>query len=176
MRTSIRDPNNRNSKIWIVPDKGAAEFLAKLIPGARIVKIDAGIVEPTGKRPNRIRRYTNRERVAAYKARERAKRAEDIVTHARKCFRLLTSVREFSQARPPVHADMQNTKPDLTGDISCCEKPIQDSQLAAQTGDTAISFNKEDTGVSAFYESPSPITATAGGSLYLRSPPLGPWV
>ena len=49
MRTSLRKPEDANPKTIIVPDRRAANYLAKMLPGAKLQKLDAGIIEPTGK-------------------------------------------------------------------------------------------------------------------------------
>ena len=76
MRCSIRDPNNRERKIILVPDRGPAEYLQTVFPGSRVHKLDAGIIEASTRKPGRPKRYdTNKERVAAYRARAKAELA-----------------------------------------------------------------------------------------------------
>jgi hypothetical protein len=182
MRTSIRDRNNKNPKMWIVPDKGAAEFLARLIPGARIKKIDAGIVEPTGKRPNRKPRTSDRERTAEHRARVRRKAMEDIVSHARNIW-LQTSNQasafapagyaSASGTSPPAparHVNAQNTNSALPGDIPTFKDTSVGEYSSkvvknAKNCVTVISLNKEDS-CDTLFGNPTPMTATSGGSLY----------
>ena len=57
MRTSIRDRNNNDPKIVIVPDKDAALYLRRLFPGSRIEKLESAIPdqkEPKSQQPQNI--------------------------------------------------------------------------------------------------------------------------
>jgi hypothetical protein len=50
-RTSIRDVNNRNRKIWIVPDSRTAAWLQDLFPGSSIHDLGIGHTKSKGGRP-----------------------------------------------------------------------------------------------------------------------------
>src|SRR6516165_3988868 len=45
MRTALRDPNNQHVINVFVSDFGAAQYLQSIFPGAKLVKVDSGIVE-----------------------------------------------------------------------------------------------------------------------------------
>jgi hypothetical protein len=45
MRTSLRDPNNEDRKVVVVPDRMAADYVIEKLPGASVHKLDAGIDE-----------------------------------------------------------------------------------------------------------------------------------
>jgi hypothetical protein len=75
-RTSLREPDDDNSKRIIVPDRGAAEYLASLFPGARIHKVDIGLsrFECDVKKAGRSKRYASlaeKSRAARDRAREK---------------------------------------------------------------------------------------------------------
>ena len=75
-RTSLREPDDDNSKRTIVPDRGAAEYLAFLFPGARIHKVDIGLsrFECDVKKAGRSKRYASsaeKRRAARDRAREK---------------------------------------------------------------------------------------------------------
>ncbi len=85
MRTSIRDPENHQSKKVIVPDRGLAEYLHSLFPGSRTERLDIGIepIEPT--KTGRPKKYlSNRERVADQ--RRRGKEIRDSAPERIACF------------------------------------------------------------------------------------------
>jgi hypothetical protein len=74
MRTSIREPSNRERKTIVVPDRPLAEYLQQRFPGSRIHILDAGIVEDAKtRRTGRPRKYqSNRDRMAEQRARRAA--------------------------------------------------------------------------------------------------------
>ena len=85
MRTSIRDPDNRQPKTILVPDWGLAEYLHDIFPGSKIEKLDIGIGEDASKSRGRPRRHhSNRDRLAQQrqKARERRLRKYKATTPA----------------------------------------------------------------------------------------------
>jgi hypothetical protein len=73
MRTSIREPSNRERKTIVVPDRPLAEYLQQRFPGSRIHILDAGIVEDAKtRRTGRPRKYqSNRDRMAEQRARDK---------------------------------------------------------------------------------------------------------
>jgi Type III restriction enzyme, res subunit len=80
MRSSIRDPENLNAKTIIVPDRTAAEYLAKLFPGSRINKLNTRILENTTKSRGRPKRHnSNRDKVAAHRKLKRLKKLQDLL-------------------------------------------------------------------------------------------------
>lgn len=72
MRTSLRDPNNQNPKLIIVPDRGAAEYLHDVFPGSKIEKIETGLNDEPPKRKGRPKKHgSNRERLAQQRQKAR---------------------------------------------------------------------------------------------------------
>jgi hypothetical protein len=79
MRTSLRNLDDTNPKRIIVPDRGAAEYLQKLLPGSRIERLDIGLPADhcCPKESGRPRKHTSdRERVAAHRQKQREKRMQ----------------------------------------------------------------------------------------------------
>jgi hypothetical protein len=77
MRTSIRDPNNHDPKIIIVPDRGLAEYLHSLFPGSRIERIDTGIEMLESNKVGRPRKHmSNRHRVAHQRHKNKQKKIQ----------------------------------------------------------------------------------------------------
>jgi hypothetical protein len=75
MRGSLRDPNNRQPKQILVPDRGAAEYLQDIFPGCTVKKLDIGLVDDVQKRRGRPRRHdSNRERVARQRQEKRERK------------------------------------------------------------------------------------------------------
>lgn len=75
LRTSIRDPRNKEPKRIIVPDRGLAEYLQECFPGSRIVKLEAGMDLIEIKSPGRPRKHaSDRARKRAH--REKVKKAK----------------------------------------------------------------------------------------------------
>jgi hypothetical protein len=74
MRISIRDTNNPDRKIIVVPDRALAEYLQSRFPGSGIHKLDCGIVEDAKPRKSgRPRKHrSNKVRVAEQRARAKA--------------------------------------------------------------------------------------------------------
>jgi hypothetical protein len=72
MRTSLRDPNNSDRKVVVVPDRRAADFIAEKLPGATIHKLDAGIVEEKKSGGRRPLHADNAAKSRAYRARQKA--------------------------------------------------------------------------------------------------------
>jgi hypothetical protein len=56
MRTSLRDPGNRQPKRILVPDRGLAEYLQDAFPGSRVEKLDIGLIDEVSKRRGRPKR------------------------------------------------------------------------------------------------------------------------
>ena len=56
LRTSLRDPANRQPKRILVPDRGLAEYLHNAFPGSRVEKLDIGLVEDVPRRRGRPRK------------------------------------------------------------------------------------------------------------------------
>jgi hypothetical protein len=72
LRTSLRDPGNRQPKRILVPDRGLAEYLHDVFPGSRIEKLDIGLVEDVPRKRGRPGKHqSNRERVAQQRQRAR---------------------------------------------------------------------------------------------------------
>jgi hypothetical protein len=75
MRTSLRDPGNRQPKRILVPDRGLAEYLHDVFLGSRVEKLDIGLIDEVSKRRGRPKRHqSNRERVAQQRQRARAQK------------------------------------------------------------------------------------------------------
>jgi hypothetical protein len=72
MRTSLRDPGNRQSKRILVPDRGLAEYLHDVFSGSKVEKLDIGLVEDVPRKRGRPGKHqSNRERVAQQRQRAR---------------------------------------------------------------------------------------------------------
>jgi hypothetical protein len=68
LRTSIRDRNSTTLKRVVVTDRGVAEFLRELFPGATLHSLDAGIIDFDKNKPGRPKssKYgSDKERMAA---------------------------------------------------------------------------------------------------------------
>lgn len=76
MRTSLRDPKDTTPKSIIVPDERLALYLAEMLPGATLRKLDTGIADQPNKggRP-RVHR-NNAEKMSRRRTKEAEKRAE----------------------------------------------------------------------------------------------------
>ncbi len=73
LRTSIRDPENTNSKTAIVPDLRAAQYLEEAFPGSQVEKLKTRLVdlEKPAKR-GRHRKYSSRrEQMTEYRQRKK---------------------------------------------------------------------------------------------------------
>ena len=115
MRTSIRDPQNLSPKTIIVPDRTAAEYLAKLFPGSNIEKLNTQISENATKLKGRPRKYSsNSERVAACRKRKQIKNLQDVVQE--------TIVRPYTCGN--VGCDVNDTSDEMSADESCNEMTI----------------------------------------------------
>jgi hypothetical protein len=80
MRTSIRDPNNKDPKTIIVPDQSLAEYLSSLLPGSVVQKLDAGIPASERKRRGRPRRHrSDTERQKECRRRRKEKLLDDLL-------------------------------------------------------------------------------------------------
>jgi len=68
MRSSIRNPDNRDPKRILVPDRGAADYLRELFPGSKIERLEIGLPEALNKKPGRPRIHlSGRQRTAAFR-------------------------------------------------------------------------------------------------------------
>ena len=77
MRTSIRDMESLSPKRILVPDLSLAEYLQEVLPGAKLEKLDIGLIEQPPKTPGRPRKHaTNRERVAAQRQKAKEKKLQ----------------------------------------------------------------------------------------------------
>ena len=77
MRTSLRDPENRQSKRILVPDWALAEYLHEIFPGSKIERLDIGFPEVEAKTPGRPRLHqSNRDRTAECRRRSKERRIE----------------------------------------------------------------------------------------------------
>jgi hypothetical protein len=76
MRTSIREPSNRECKTIVVPDRPLAEYLHERFPGSRVHKLDAGIIDDTSPRKaGRPRKHqSNQARMVEQRARRKEER------------------------------------------------------------------------------------------------------
>ncbi len=84
LRTSIRDPDNRQPKTILVPDYGLAGYLQNLFPGSVIQKIDIGIHDDTPKRIGRPKKHnSNRERLAQQRDKASNRKLEILNAHFR---------------------------------------------------------------------------------------------
>jgi hypothetical protein len=77
MRTSIRNPDNRQPKTILVPDRGLADYLYEVFPGSKSDKLDVGIGEGASRSRGRPRRHnSDRERVAQQRQKARERKLE----------------------------------------------------------------------------------------------------
>ena len=84
MRTSVRDPGNRQPKRILVPDRGLAEYLHDVFPGSSIQKLDIGLVEDEPKRRGRPRKHnSNPERLAQQRQKARERKIQIWTEHLR---------------------------------------------------------------------------------------------
>jgi hypothetical protein len=84
MRTSLRDPGNRQSKRILVPDRGLAEYLHDVFLGSRVEKLDIGLIDEVSKRRGRPKRHqSNRERVAQQRQRARERKLKVLAEQIR---------------------------------------------------------------------------------------------
>jgi hypothetical protein len=81
MRTSIRDPNNENEKVVIVPDLAAAEYLHEVFPGSNIDRLETSIpIRVSGRGAGRPRIHASgNERVAHHRQEKARKELVDVV-------------------------------------------------------------------------------------------------
>ena len=81
MRSSIRDPDNSEPKIIIVPDISAARYLQDRFPGSTIEKLTTQIPESeNSSKPGRPRKYCSaKERQAEYRRRKRQSKSNEIL-------------------------------------------------------------------------------------------------
>ena len=80
MRSSIRDHENSNPKTIIVPDRTAAEYLAKLFSGSQIDKLNTRIFENTTKSKGGPKKHrSNSDRVAAHRKAKRLKKLQNLL-------------------------------------------------------------------------------------------------
>jgi hypothetical protein len=84
MRTSLRDPGNRQSKRILVPDRGLAEYLQDVFPGSKVEKLDIGLIDEVSNRRGRPRKHqSNRERVAQQRQRAREQKLKVLAEQIR---------------------------------------------------------------------------------------------
>ena len=84
MRTSLRDPGNRQPKRILVPDRSLAEYLQDAFPGSRVEKLDIGLVEDVPRMRGRPRKHqSNRERVAQQRQRAREQKLKVLAEQIR---------------------------------------------------------------------------------------------
>jgi hypothetical protein len=84
MRTSLRDPGNRQPKRILVPDRGLAEYLQDAFPGSRVEKLDIGLVEDVPRKRGRPGKHqSNRERVAQQRHRAREQKLKVLAEQIR---------------------------------------------------------------------------------------------
>jgi len=84
MRTSLRDPGNRQPKRILVPDRGLAEYLEDAFPGSRVEKLDIGLVEDVPRKRGRPGKHqSNRERVAQQRQRAREQKLKVLAEQIR---------------------------------------------------------------------------------------------
>ena len=84
MRTSLRDPGNRQPKRILVPDRGLAEYLQDVFPGSRVEKLDIGLVEDVPRMRGRPGKHqSNRERVAQQRQRAREQKLKVLAEQIR---------------------------------------------------------------------------------------------
>jgi hypothetical protein len=84
MRTSLRDPGNRQPKRILVPDRGLAEYLHDVFSGSKVEKLDIGLIDEVSKRRGRPKRHqSNRERVAQQRQRAREQKLKVLAEQIR---------------------------------------------------------------------------------------------
>ena len=84
MRTSLRDPGNRQPKRILVPDRGLAEYLQDAFPGSKVEKLDIGLVEDVPRKRGRPGKHqSNRERVAQQRQRAREQKLKVLAEQIR---------------------------------------------------------------------------------------------
>jgi hypothetical protein len=81
MRSSVRDPNNSEPKIIIVPDISAARYLQGRFPGSQVEKLKTELVDWDGsKNAGRPRKYqSDIKRHAEYRRRKKEIKSNEIV-------------------------------------------------------------------------------------------------
>jgi hypothetical protein len=80
MRTSIREPDNTNPKVIIVPDRFSAEYLQSLIPGSTTERLETGIPLTVVKKPGRPGKHQDSsERQAEYRLRKNQRDLEALL-------------------------------------------------------------------------------------------------
>jgi hypothetical protein len=80
LRTSIRDPSNKEHKWIIVPDQQVAEYLQSNLPGSCIEHLDIGIVEDrSSRRVGRPRKHTSDAARMAAKRQARLERKRHLL-------------------------------------------------------------------------------------------------
>jgi hypothetical protein len=76
MRSSLRDPDNRNEKTVIVPDKDAAEWLSGLLPGSAVESLGIEL-KPKGKPGQPIKYDTDAEKKQTKRNRQKIRQQLD---------------------------------------------------------------------------------------------------
>ncbi|TYL76759.1 hypothetical protein [Bradyrhizobium cytisi] len=76
MRTSLRDAADENLKHIIVPDERLAQYLADMLPGATLKKLDTGIADEENKGGRPRVHQDNAEKMRRRRTKEAEKRAE----------------------------------------------------------------------------------------------------
>ena len=81
LRTSIRDPNNKEQKTDIVPDRGLAEYLHERFPNSKLEKLNTAIPdEIETNKPGRPRKHqSSNDRKADYRQRQKQKILNDLL-------------------------------------------------------------------------------------------------
>jgi hypothetical protein len=81
LRTSIRDPNNKEQKTDIVPDRGLAEYLHERFPNSKLEKLNTAIPdEIETNKPGRPRKHqSDKDRKAQYRQRQKQKILNDLL-------------------------------------------------------------------------------------------------
>jgi hypothetical protein len=74
MRGSIRDPNNEDDKIAIVPDRFVADYLHGVFPGSHVFRLDTDIPILIRGTPGRPRRFASVNERVAHHRREQARK------------------------------------------------------------------------------------------------------
>lgn len=76
MRTSLRDATDITPKNIIVPDERLARYLAEMLPGATVLKMDTGIADQPNKGGRPRVHQDNAEKLRRRRSKEAEKRAE----------------------------------------------------------------------------------------------------
>jgi hypothetical protein len=76
MRSSLRDPSNKDPKNIIAPDLRLAEYLAEVLPGSTVRKFDAGIQDSMRPRGRKRKHASSSERSRSHRQKEKEKRLE----------------------------------------------------------------------------------------------------